>query len=167
MFIKSKLYLFMIFQIIFVTRCFSNAAESLYGYEQMLIEELMIDSLRYFQHNIDPNNLSKYDIEMINLLARIINRRKVLIPQNVTTRPLFWFSRKWRSIDWSIIWKKSTQTSLVSVFHILQELLGGARSTAKITFLPTKISSKKWLIRMISLSGAKFIKIFMELQNLK
>jgi deoxyadenosine/deoxycytidine kinase len=99
MFIKSKLYLFILFQIIFVTRRFANAAESLYEYEQMLIEELMIDSLRYFQHNIDPNNLSKYDIEMINLLARIINRRKVLIPQNVKTRPLFWFTRTWRSID--------------------------------------------------------------------
>ncbi len=99
MFIKSRLYLIIIFQIIFLTRRFANAADSLYGYEQMLIEELMTDSLRYFKQNIDPNNLSKYDIEMITLLARIVNRRKALISQNAKTKPLFWFSRKWRSID--------------------------------------------------------------------
>ncbi len=80
----------------FTGRSVENVIEQVPG----IYDKLIMDTLSSFQDKLNANMLTRYDIQIIMLLMNLINqRRKDLSEQVYREQPIYWYSRKGRSIQ--------------------------------------------------------------------
>jgi hypothetical protein len=95
-----KLILILLIQVKILTGDYTRGSvENVVEQVPGIYDKLIMDTLSSFEAKLNANMLTRYDVQIIILLMNLINqRRKDLSEQVYREQPIYWYSRKGRSV---------------------------------------------------------------------